>query len=129
VGSSSRGGASTSGSAAGTTSPAASAAAAGCAATDQGYPKLALAGAKVGFSQSEPETAAFRIAETRSIKDEAKAQGVTLIHTDADSKIDKQVSDIKGMLAQGVKLLIIARLTPTACSPPLTPPEPRRCRS
>jgi len=90
---------------------------AGCTATGQGYPKIAIKGAKVGFSQSEPETAAFRIAETKSMVDEAKAQGATLIHTDANSQIAKQVTDIEGMLNQGVQLLIVAPLNSDGLQP------------
>jgi ABC-type sugar transport system substrate-binding protein len=90
---------------------------AGCTATGLGYPKIAIKGAKVGFSQSEPETAAFRIAETKSMVDEAKAQGATLIHTDANSQITKQVTDIEGMLNQGVQLLIVAPLNSDGLQP------------
>jgi galactofuranose transport system substrate-binding protein len=90
---------------------------AGCTATSQGYPKISIKGAKVGFSQSEPETAAFRIAETKSMQDEAKAQGATLIHTDANSQIAKQVTDIEGMLNQGVQLLIVAPLNSDGLQP------------
>ena len=98
-------------------SASASAAGAGCTATSLGYPKIDIKGAKVGFSQSEPETAAFRIAETKSMQDEAKAQGATLIHTNADNKIAKQVTDIQGMLNQGVQLLIVAPLNSDGLQP------------
>jgi galactofuranose transport system substrate-binding protein len=90
---------------------------AGCTATGQGYPKIAIKGAKVGFSQSEPETAAFRIAETKSMVAEAGAQQATLIHTDANSQIAKQVTDIEGMLNQGVQLLIVAPLNSDGLQP------------
>lgn len=89
----------------------------GCTADQLGYPKVDLKGAKVGFSQSEPETAAFRIAETKSMEDEAKAQGATLIHTNANSQIAKQVTDIQGMLNQGVQLLIVAPLNTDGLQP------------
>lgn len=89
----------------------------GCTATGQGYPKIDLKGAKVGFSQSEPETAAFRIAETQSIVDEAKAQGAELIKTNANSEIAKQVTDIQGMINQGVQLLIVAPLNSDGLQP------------
>ncbi|MDQ1539877.1 MAG: galactofuranose transport system substrate-binding protein, partial [Actinomycetota bacterium] len=90
---------------------------AGCTASSLGYPTVAIKGAKVGFSQSEPETAAFRIAETKSMVDEAKAQGATLIHTDANSQIAKQVTDIEGMLNDGVQLLIVAPLNSDGLQP------------
>lgn len=89
----------------------------GCTATGQNYPKISLKGAKVGFSQSEPETAAFRIAETKSMVDEAAAQGATLIKTNANSQIAKQVTDIQGMINQGVQLLIVAPLNSDGLQP------------
>ena len=95
----------------------ASSAGGGCTAAALGYPTVSIKGAKVGFSQSEPETAAFRIAETKSMVDEAKAQGATLIHTDANSQIAKQVTDIEGMLNQGVQLLIVAPLNSDGLQP------------
>ena len=107
-----------------TTAPAANPSAApaeasgdGCTATGQGYPKIDLAGAKIGFSQSEPETAAFRIAETQSMVDEAAARGATLITTNANSEIAKQVTDIQGMINQGVQMLIVAPLNSDGLQP------------
>ena len=44
----------------------------GCTLQTYGATKLDLKGAKVGFSESEPDAAAFRAAETTSIKAEAK---------------------------------------------------------
>ena len=100
-----------------TAATSAAAAGGGCTATGQGYPKINLKGAKVGFSQSEPETAAFRIAETKSMVDEAAAQGAMLIKTDANSQIAKQVTDIQGMINQGVQLLIVAPLNSDGLQP------------
>jgi len=88
-----------------------------CTASALGYPKVDIKGAKVGFSQSEPETAAFRIAETKSMEDEAAKQGATLIRTNANSQIAKQVTDIQGMLNQGVQLLIVAPLNADGLQP------------
>ncbi len=98
-------------------SPAGTDASGGCTASALGYPTVSVKGAKVGFSQSEPETAAFRIAETQSMVDEAKAQGATLIHTNANNQIAKQVTDIQGMLNQGVQLLIVAPLNSDGLQP------------
>jgi ABC-type sugar transport system substrate-binding protein len=89
----------------------------GCTATGQGYPKIAIKGAKIGFSQSEPETAAFRIAETKSMVDQAQAEGATLVKTNANSQIAKQVTDIQGMINQGVQLLIVAPLNSDGLQP------------
>ncbi|PVU83994.1 LacI family transcriptional regulator [Cellulomonas sp. WB94] len=89
----------------------------GCTATGQKYKTFDLKGATVGFSQSEPETAAFRIAETQSIVDEAKAQGATLVKTNANSEIARQVTDIQGMINQGVQMLIVAPLNSDGLQP------------
>src|ERR1700712_3878711 len=59
-----------------------------------GYPKIDLTPATVGFSQSEKEGNPFRIAETQSIKDEAAKLGITLQTTNAQSDLTKQISDI-----------------------------------
>jgi ABC-type sugar transport system substrate-binding protein len=97
--------------------PSAAGASAGCTATGLGYPKVSLQGAKVGFSQSEPETAAFRIAETKSMEDEARAQGATLVRRNANGQITQQVADIKSLLDEGVQLLIVAPLNSEGLQP------------
>src|ERR687896_357183 len=57
-------------------------------------PDLALKEAVVGFSQSEKEVNPFRIAETESIRSEAKERGIKkLIYTNAQSQAPKQLSD------------------------------------
>lgn len=95
-------------------------AAAGCTATSLGYPKLtSLKGVKVGFSQSEPAAAAFRLAETKSMKDEAAKQGAVLIDTNANSQPAKQIADIKDMITRGAKLLIVAPLNSDGLQPAL----------
>ena len=77
-----------------------------------------LGQATVGFSQSEEETNPFRIAETQSIRDEAKKVGVEkLIVTNAASQISKQNSDIQDMLAQGAEALIVAPLNADGLEP------------
>src|SRR4051794_31567207 len=55
--------------------------AASCTLDRYGAAKLDLKTARVGFSQSEKEANPFRIAETRSIKDEAAALGITDLRT------------------------------------------------
>ncbi|NEE34230.1 LacI family transcriptional regulator, partial [Streptomyces sp. SID7982] len=70
----------------------------GCTLETYGAPKLDLKNAVVGFSQSEKEANPFRIAETQSIKDEAKKIGVKkLLTTNAQSQLSKQISDIQDM--------------------------------
>ncbi|GAA1967204.1 ABC transporter substrate-binding protein [Catenulispora subtropica] len=76
--------------------------------------------AKVGFSQSEKEANPFRITETQSIKDQAAALGIpsgNLVTTNAQSDLNKQISDIKSMLDQGVQLLIVAPLNSDGLQP------------
>ncbi|MEU2250202.1 ABC transporter substrate-binding protein [Streptomyces sp. NPDC019224] len=92
----------------------------GCSLQSYGAPKLDLKNAVVGFSQSEKEANPFRIAETQSIKDEAKKLGVKkLLTTNAQSQLSKQISDIQDMLAQGAQLLIVAPLNSDGLEPAL----------
>ena len=90
----------------------------GCTLEQYGATKIDLKNAIVGFSQSEPETAAFRVAETESIKNEAGKIGVKqLLTTNANSQLSKQISDIEGMLNQGAQLLIVAPLNSDGLQP------------
>ncbi|MCX0242464.1 MULTISPECIES: ABC transporter substrate-binding protein [Streptomyces] len=92
----------------------------GCSLQSYGAPKLDLKNAVVGFSQSEKEANPFRIAETQSIKDEAKKIGVKkLLTTNAQSQLSKQISDIQDMLAQGAQFLIVAPLNSDGLEPAL----------
>jgi galactofuranose transport system substrate-binding protein len=75
-----------------------------------GVPAIDLASATIGFAQSEKEANPFRIAETQSIKDEAEARGINLITTNANSDLNKEISDIKSMVDQGANALIISPL-------------------
>ncbi|KAB2593239.1 ABC transporter substrate-binding protein [Streptomyces arboris] len=92
----------------------------GCSLETYGAPKLDLKNAVVGFSQSEKEANPFRIAETQSIKDEAKKIGVKkLLTTNAQSQLSKQISDIQDMLSQGAQFLIVAPLNSDGLEPAL----------
>jgi len=85
-----------------------------------GVDKLDLAGAVVGFSQSEPDAAAFRAAETQSIRDEAAKAGVkNLLVTNANAELPKQISDIQSMLNQGAQFLIVAPVNSDGLDPAL----------
>ena len=90
-----------------------------CTIDQYGGTKIDLKNATVGFSQSEAEANPFRTAETQSIKDEASKLGIKLIDTNANSDLGKQVTDIKGMIAQGVQALIVAPLNSTGLDPAL----------
>ncbi len=82
-------------------------------------PDLSLKEAVVGFSQPEKEVNPFRIAETESIRSEAKERGVKLIYTNAQSQASKQLSDIRDMIAQDVDALIVAPLLEEGLDPAL----------
>ncbi|MEU3269931.1 ABC transporter substrate-binding protein [Saccharomonospora sp. NPDC006951] len=93
----------------------------GCTLADYGADKLDLSGAVVGFSQSEPDTAAFRAAETASIKEAADEAGVKrLLVTNANNELPKQIADIQNMLSQGVRFLIVAPVNSDGLDPALT---------
>jgi ABC-type sugar transport system substrate-binding protein len=92
----------------------------GCTLSKYGATKIDLKNAIVGFSQSEPETAAFRVAETKSIQDEAAKLGVKkLLHTNANAQLSKQIADIQDMLNQGAQFLIVAPLNSDGLDPAL----------
>ena len=83
-------------------------------------PDLKLKDAVVGFSQPEKEVNPFRIAETESIRSEAKERGVKkLVYTNANSQASKQISDIRDMIAQDVDALIVAPLLEEGLDPAL----------
>ena len=67
-----------------------------------GFDQVDLATATIGFAESEREANPFRIAETQSIRDEAEARGIDLIVTNAESDLNKEISDIQSMVDQGV---------------------------
>jgi len=91
-----------------------------CTIEQYGAKKFDLKDAVVGFSQSEKEANPFRIAETQSIRDEAKKRGVKkLLVTNAQSQLSKQISDIQDMLAQGAQALIVAPLNSAGLEPAL----------
>ena len=85
-----------------------------------GVPKLDLKTATIGFAQSEKEANPFRIAETQSIKDQAAKLGIgKLLTTNAESDLNKEISDIKGMIDQGAQALIISPLNSEGLDPAL----------
>lgn len=84
-----------------------------------GVPKLDLKTAKLGFAQSEKENNPFRTAETQSMKDEAKRLGYNLVVTNAGGDLNQEITDIKGMVAQGVQALIISPLKSDGLQPAL----------
>ncbi len=62
---------------------------------------------RVGFAQTESNNP-WRIAETKSMQDEAQKRGWQLVYTDAAGSAAKQVADVNSMIAQGVDAIFIA---------------------
>ncbi|WP_375449967.1 ABC transporter substrate-binding protein [uncultured Devosia sp.] len=62
---------------------------------------------KVGFAQTESNNP-WRLAQTKSMQDEATARGWQLVYTDAAGSAAKQVADVNSMIAQGVDLIFLA---------------------
>jgi len=91
-----------------------------CTLRQFGGQKFDLKSAVVGFSQSEKEANPFRIAETKSIKDEAAKLGITKLRvTNAQSQFSKQIADVQQLIAQGARLLVIAPLNSDGWEPVL----------
>ncbi|NUK49395.1 ABC transporter substrate-binding protein [Streptomyces lunaelactis] len=90
-----------------------------CTVEQFGGKKLDLKGATIGFSQSEKEANPFRIAETASIKAEARARGLKLLTANAQSQFSKQISDVQDLIAKGAHLLVIAPLNSDGWGPVL----------
>jgi galactofuranose transport system substrate-binding protein len=92
-----------------------------CVYTDYngGVEHVDLQNSLVGFAQSEREANPFRIAETESIKAEADRLGIELITTNAESDLNKEISDIQSMVDQGVDALIISPLNSEGLDPAL----------
>jgi ABC-type sugar transport system substrate-binding protein len=61
---------------------------------------------KVGFSQTESNNP-WRLAETKSMQDEAKRLGYQLVFTDAAGSSAKQAADVSSMIAQGVDAIFL----------------------
>jgi galactofuranose transport system substrate-binding protein len=71
-------------------------------------PKLAQkATYKVGFAQTESNNP-WRLAQTKSMQDEAKKLGYQMVYTDAAGSAAKQVADVRSMIAQKVDLIFLA---------------------
>lgn len=79
----------------------------GAAADNSGLPKLAQKSTyTVGFAQSESNNP-WRLAETKSMQDEAARLGYKLIVTDAASSTAKQAADVESMITQKVDAIFV----------------------
>jgi ABC-type sugar transport system substrate-binding protein len=61
----------------------------------------------VGFSQMESDNP-WRVAQTKSLRDEAAKRGYDLVVTDAQGQTAKQVSDVEDLIARRVNLILLA---------------------
>ena len=62
---------------------------------------------RVGFSQTETD-GPWRIAETKSMRDEAAKRGYELVYTNARGATAQQVSDLEDIIAQRVDAIFLA---------------------
>jgi galactofuranose transport system substrate-binding protein len=62
---------------------------------------------KVGFAQTESNNP-WRLAQTKSMQDEAAARGWQLVYTDAAGSAAKQVADVRSMIAQKVDVILLS---------------------
>jgi galactofuranose transport system substrate-binding protein len=84
-----------------------------CKGSDLGIPKIDLKTDTIGWAQSEKEANPFRIQSTKSEIDEAKKRGIHLITTNAQSNVQQENSDIKGMIDKGAKAVIFSPINST----------------
>jgi galactofuranose transport system substrate-binding protein len=73
----------------------------------------------IGWSQMENNNP-WRIAETKSIREEADKRGFKMVYSDAQSETAKQISDVEDMVAQGVDYIILAPREFEGLTPALT---------
>ncbi len=72
----------------------------------------------VGFSQMESDNP-YRLAETKSLKDEAAKHGIPIVVTDAQGQTSKQVSDVEDLIARKVSIIVLAPRTFDGLTPAL----------
>ena len=84
-----------------------------CKASSLGIPKIDFTKDTIGWAQSEKEANPFRIASTKSQVDTAKANGWKLLTTNAQSDVQQENTDIKGMIDKGAKAIIFSPINST----------------
>ncbi|MCC6315331.1 MAG: ABC transporter substrate-binding protein [Thermomicrobiales bacterium] len=70
----------------------------------------------VGFAQTGSNNP-WRLGESKSMQDEAKKRGYTLIETNANEDTAKQIADVKSLIAQKVDILIFPPRESQALAP------------
>jgi ABC-type sugar transport system substrate-binding protein len=84
-----------------------------CKASDLGIAKIDFKKDTIGWAQSEKEANPFRIASTKSQVETAKGKGWKLLTTNAQSNVQQENSDIKGMIDKGAKAIIFSPINST----------------
>jgi|GEM_PF-162140 ribose transport system substrate-binding protein len=84
-----------------------------CKGSDLGIGKIDLTKDTIGWAQSEKEANPFRIASTKSQVDEAKKRNIHLLTTNAQSNVQQENADIKGMIDKGAKAIIFSPINST----------------
>src|SRR4051812_9206568 len=84
-----------------------------CKGSDLGIGKIDFKKDTIGWAQSEKEANPFRIASTKSQIEAAKAKGWKLLTTNAQSNVQQENSDIKGMIDKGAKAVIFSPINST----------------
>ena len=84
-----------------------------CKGSDLGISKIDFKTETIGWAQSEKEANPFRIASTKSQVEAAKAKGWKLLTTNAQSNVQQENSDIKGMIDKGAKAIIFSPINST----------------
>lgn len=84
-----------------------------CKGADLGIAKIDFKKDTIGWAQSEKEANPFRIASTKSQVEAAKAKGWKLLTTNAQSNVQQENSDIKGMIDKGAKAIIFSPINST----------------
>ena len=84
-----------------------------CKGSDLGIGKIDFKSDTIGWAQSEKEANPFRIASTKSQVEAAKAKGWKLLTTNAQSNVQQENSDIKGMIDKGAKAIIFSPINST----------------
>ncbi|MFI5895774.1 substrate-binding domain-containing protein [Actinoplanes sp. NPDC051513] len=84
-----------------------------CKGADLGIAKIDFKADTIGWAQSEKEANPFRIASTKSQIEAAKAKGWKLLTTNAQSNVQQENSDIKGMIDKGAKAIIFSPINST----------------
>jgi len=84
-----------------------------CKGSDLGIGKIDFKTDTIGWAQSEKEANPFRIASTKSQIETAKSKGWKLLTTNAQSNVQQENSDIKGMIDKGAKAIIFSPINST----------------